>query len=468
MSKVGRNEPCHCDSGKKYKKCCIQKDKEESIKQQEISENPRLEWTSDEEWEEVNDLSDEIYDDDYDEEEHEGEEEYYNNIPDHIKKEVEKYSSRGYDEDYPCITSEEEIDVDNWWDEYKKMKDPDAIKNHLDEFLANHSINAIHNLGLEHEVLFELISDFVKAGRADDIIPYMMEFREKYPDIYIKSAGYYDSDIISWLISKNRNDEIINYLNYFENYPIKHIEKLFELTDLLHATDNAEIILPLIKKVYKAICYSDEVFGGYEIIGSLVVSIYSKYLNKKNIKELINELKALDFEFADLYYDINFWEERLINIIKDYEKWDEKLPKKKQQLYDKIFNICSNFEGFLNKEKNMSNISAEYYSKKMFDYFESVFEGNKKPKSLFFFTKNQIDNIVVGLSKGFFSVNSLKALPILNSLYYFAEYLFVCGNFNETQRDEMQKITTEFHQVIYKKTINHQIETSVFEEFPMF
>jgi len=27
MSKIGRNDPCHCGSGKKYKKCCMEKDK---------------------------------------------------------------------------------------------------------------------------------------------------------------------------------------------------------------------------------------------------------------------------------------------------------------------------------------------------------------------------------------------------------------------------------------------------------
>ena len=25
--KIGRNEPCPCDSGKKYKKCCMKKDR---------------------------------------------------------------------------------------------------------------------------------------------------------------------------------------------------------------------------------------------------------------------------------------------------------------------------------------------------------------------------------------------------------------------------------------------------------
>lgn len=26
MSKLGRNEPCHCGSGRKYKQCCLAKD----------------------------------------------------------------------------------------------------------------------------------------------------------------------------------------------------------------------------------------------------------------------------------------------------------------------------------------------------------------------------------------------------------------------------------------------------------
>jgi len=31
LSKVGRNDPCPCGSGKKYKKCCMIKDQERSI-----------------------------------------------------------------------------------------------------------------------------------------------------------------------------------------------------------------------------------------------------------------------------------------------------------------------------------------------------------------------------------------------------------------------------------------------------
>lgn len=31
-SKINRNDPCYCGSGKKYKKCCLQKDEEVSLK----------------------------------------------------------------------------------------------------------------------------------------------------------------------------------------------------------------------------------------------------------------------------------------------------------------------------------------------------------------------------------------------------------------------------------------------------
>lgn len=32
MSKLSRNEKCHCNSGKKYKKCCYEIDKENELK----------------------------------------------------------------------------------------------------------------------------------------------------------------------------------------------------------------------------------------------------------------------------------------------------------------------------------------------------------------------------------------------------------------------------------------------------
>lgn len=41
MSKLGRNDACHCGSGKKYKKCCLEKDRQAERQQHQIE--PSLE-----------------------------------------------------------------------------------------------------------------------------------------------------------------------------------------------------------------------------------------------------------------------------------------------------------------------------------------------------------------------------------------------------------------------------------------
>jgi hypothetical protein len=36
MTKIGRNQPCPCGSGKKYKKCCLNKPKLDSLSEKNV------------------------------------------------------------------------------------------------------------------------------------------------------------------------------------------------------------------------------------------------------------------------------------------------------------------------------------------------------------------------------------------------------------------------------------------------
>ena len=51
MSKIKRNDPCHCGSGKKYKKCCLRKEEEDRRFEDDLKSGfvPN---SSDEDWEE--------------------------------------------------------------------------------------------------------------------------------------------------------------------------------------------------------------------------------------------------------------------------------------------------------------------------------------------------------------------------------------------------------------------------------
>ena len=44
MGNIGRNEPCHCGSGKKYKKCCLPKDEEQSVSDREDQGQGANDW----------------------------------------------------------------------------------------------------------------------------------------------------------------------------------------------------------------------------------------------------------------------------------------------------------------------------------------------------------------------------------------------------------------------------------------
>ncbi len=59
MKKMGRNEPCHCGSGRKYKKCCLRKDEEDqrlALEEQQYEldvQRGRIDpFAGDEDWEE--------------------------------------------------------------------------------------------------------------------------------------------------------------------------------------------------------------------------------------------------------------------------------------------------------------------------------------------------------------------------------------------------------------------------------
>lgn len=449
--KLGRNEPCYCGSGKKYKKCCLRKDEE----QEALALKRVYDSAVDEPWD---DYDEDVFDEDVFDED--------------VFDEDDDTESFIQEDDYPEISKKEEAKVEAWWEKYNKLKTPEKIKQHLDAFLKNNPKDVIINLGLEHAVLFDLIAGYFEAGKIDEIIPYLMQFRDEYPEVYEKSAGYYDADIIAWLLLKNRDGEIPRYFNYFEQDPDSFIDKLNETLSLILAVNKTDIAVSLAEKTYENVWHSPEIIGGYGIVDPLLAKIYSKYLDKSEnlleMEKLVGELKALKIDFDDNFLTENYWSERIKMITRDYEIWGEKIPLKKKQIFEKAYAITTNYTKFLNEEKGLAYGSAHYYGRLITEYYYYVFESNKKPKKLFVFTKDQVDEAIDALAKDMFFINLTKAMSLFNGLYYFAEYLYMCGDYDEKQREGLQKMMGEFHEQLYKTSKKVYQETILFEKFPLF
>lgn len=481
MSKIGRNDPCHCGSGKKYKKCCLSKDEElilEKIREAALI-NEGEPWEEEEEdtgWitlddehegleeEEAGD-DEEENEDDNDNREAEGDDMSFN------KEDGKDEDISGKDNPYPAISKEEDAIVNEWWEVYKKMEDnPDKIHRHLQEFMDNHSPEMVENLGMEHEILFELGACYYRADRHEEYIQLLKDIRLKYPDVYKRSAGFYDEDIITWLIANKQHDEICNYLAYFEKYPVDYADKMFKVTNLLQATDIIPPLLSLVKKVHQKVTTSPKVINGQAIIFPLVTHIMSGYLRPDFTEaELEQMLKELTEEFNDEFEGIDFWDTRFDQIFRPFTLWEEGIPPKKSEMEEKYRAISFNYTRYLHEYKNISWVSAHYYSQLMLKYLFEYMDLNKnKPKNLFNFKKEIIDKIVGKLAGGFIFPDIVQAMAILNTTWYFQEYLYLCGNVAEPQKKIIQADCTCLYNEIYKPWRKENIEALCFPKFPFW
>jgi hypothetical protein len=450
MSKIGRNDPCHCGSGKKYKKCCLQNDIEKEV--EESKHNQDL------------DIA-------------ENNHHVFNNVPDEdniFQSLIDNFPEIDNEDDYPEITPEERKLVDKWWDDYKKMDDPNEIMLHLKQFLETNSIEANLNLGLEHEVLFELIPDSLKVGIIDQAIDFLIYIRENFPEIYVKSAGYYDSDIIVWLCINNRSEEIGKYLSYFQELPLNWIEKLYETIDFLLSIGQVEPLIPFTGSVYKTLYDSNDVINGYSIanipFNEIVAPYYSSDNNNDTIARMISELKSLelDVDDHDKIFTVDYWRRIFEEYNRPFEPWEEKIPPVKAQRNIQIGAIFNNYLKYLCETKKLSLHTAHHYVGIFRDFYGRWFEQKKPQKSFFKITKNQIDTIVAKMSANFVYSNLIIAMSTLNSLAMFAEYLNACGNYTETDKESLVQICKDFHQKMFDAFKDTQIEVLAFKEFPLY
>ena len=188
MNIQGRNEPCHCGSGKKYKKCCLHRDEDERRRQQEVKGAFIDPFAGDDDWVDEPILEREENPDDEDDRMSEDYPEETGDSPCGMTAE-ENMGTRPAKKE--LSDAEEEI-IDDWWAAYRNMSDPDTLRGHLENFMSTHP-DLVIELGLDREPLFELGSMYVRQDRHKDYIDTLSRLRLEFPDAYFKGFAYFDN-----------------------------------------------------------------------------------------------------------------------------------------------------------------------------------------------------------------------------------------------------------------------------------
>jgi len=249
--KVGRNDPCPCGSGKKYKKCCLPKDELIRVAPPPATQAPEPDATLfEDDWEDA-EIADEV----------EAEE------PGNIVDEPERPALHKYpcpEKKLPDLPPEQEKIIEDWWKKttpcYRK-RDADQMINRLETALKDFPSLFVH-LGLHEGFLFELGGELGRRGRMPDYIALLKRLRREQRQMYSFSYGAYDSDVIAELVVTGQVKQIPAYLDLFKQYPDAQPDYCHQVCNLLAWRGLAEPLYILCEAVAGPMMTSSEVIGG--------------------------------------------------------------------------------------------------------------------------------------------------------------------------------------------------------------
>ncbi len=205
MSKRGRNAPCHCGSGKKYKACCLRKDEELEVEKIIPSDNePDHEHYEEEEY-------DEYGNDGYDEEEYDSSEQQEQEILDLL--------GLGDGDEY-----DEEMEA--FWEEYEEMSYDKKVELFREKVSDSEWMD-------EEDMAFDMLNciyvQMVKEKKSENFLELLSYFQEKHPHIYAEVEIYY----IHWAIDIAIHQRDWEKVSSLVKEVLNHVEEEFDVWERL-------------------------------------------------------------------------------------------------------------------------------------------------------------------------------------------------------------------------------------------
>jgi hypothetical protein len=209
--KLGRNDPCHCGSGRKYKKCCLEKDEAAALAQQEqaLEYDENLDDEAEDDMalqpgdspppmpapKDKNQIDLELFDDD-DDDDDDGDDDDGDDDDD----------DDDGDDDAPEI---DEQAASQRWKEFEKQNYEDKIA----LFVKTLDEPRLMDDQMAFEMLDTLRQETSKHNERDRYEALVEQLRERLPKVYAKSAHFYLENCIDNAVSAGRFERIPAFMN---------------------------------------------------------------------------------------------------------------------------------------------------------------------------------------------------------------------------------------------------------------
>lgn len=432
--KVGRNDPCPCGSGSKYKKCCLPKDEAQS-RAQPAASAPASDRATPKEplrfgplipaGQKIEETPDE-----------------QTFAEPELPRSAPRREYPRVDDVLPQLSPSDEKLVDDWWEQVKpfyiKQRDADQMLRRVVQFLETRP-DLFPHLALHEEFLFELGAELGRRQRWSDYIRLLRRLRQEQPRTYSFCFGYYDRDIIYELAIAGRAEEIPAFFGFFRQYPDSHPDSCHTIINFLAWRGLAQPLFELGEAVAVPMATSKEVVGGGFALDWLIFREHVPFLDandssaaaaaqiEQNLLVLAPEIPwRLDRELIRRNLEMAIQLPAVLEL-------HEFKPREERWLIDLLWN----FKGQLHFRKGVPWVQAQFLADRLEDFVFWCADRNHDP---FQFKEPELENFLVRTCKDFFWMDGVRAVSMLQAAAWFAEYLPVTDIFPEAGRQAI--ITT--------------------------
>jgi hypothetical protein len=465
--KIGRNDPCPCGSGKKYKKCCLAQDEEKL--RSKIDNKPDIRRKNLYNNKDYDDLDaappvpydQELSDDDNDDE-HPG-----------SKDIAAQYTCRQFERDIPEIGDDQQKLIEDWLLQYNKIprKDdnsPSLIKDHLVRFLDQHPDLAV-NFSPE-DIIFTLETSYLIYGNYDEFVAFLTWYRDNFLTAYNQAAPYFDLYLITYNLVQGKKEDIPELFTFFKTYPDDDADNLARVMDLLKAADEENLLMNLLEDIYLQVFYSPKLMRSYDFVEPILARTCCQHLRKDyrdiDLDALIADVKSLSDKVPDMgiYTSREYWNNFLEEMYVKIPSAD--FPSGREGIKSYYQNITLRFRLFLHDAKKKSWVGADHLSRSVADFLFTPISKNKRPKSPFKFTADLIERHILDDHRSFGGTKSISAISFLQALYYFAEYLHEENLYTADDRKNLEEMSLSLFKRIYDSYAPSEYGVRIFKNFP--
>ena len=441
MSNVGRNAPCPCGSGKKYKKCCI--DKYDTFLDAQTDQEPNAAPTDDAcEFDPYPYKADDTKDWETSESEPVAESE--SDPQDLAEAEKEEWNAfPGYpnppEKPLPALPPEQNRLVDDWWKAVKPAfmkRDADAMFRHLTSFWDLHP-ELVPHLELEMDFLFELGAELGRRKEWSRYADVLLRLREEHPVAYFGSFGFFDYDLIIEALVQGRTRDIPRFFDLFHRYPGSDLDNSDRILHLLAWAGAEEALLEFAKPLRK----TPHTSGVSLAVNWLLFALHIPHLASgadpdEAADSVEKELKKLNLAQAP---DLNaerlrkaFECARQAPALPDYDRCQTHAEV--EFFFD---DVMWNFTGFLHKSKGLPWTRSFYLAGRLRHYWGRRAE-DARPRTPFSLDLQKFEAFLCRTCQTFFHYDGVLTASLIEAMGHFADYLLACGALGEQKHLDLQ------------------------------